>query len=125
MYKRIPFGDSGIAETLVGIAISLAYQPIVRRAKAVGSLQEKIGVQLLEWSENNRRLYITEPSFLFYLRWKEQKQRKSSVRELIKVLLDSMQSMDIYNNITFLASQESNSVEEEEIAGEEKLTTDT
>ena len=32
MYKRIPFGDSGIAETLVGIAISLAYQPIVRRA---------------------------------------------------------------------------------------------
>jgi hypothetical protein len=33
MYKRIPFGDSGIAETLVGIAISLAYQPIVRRAK--------------------------------------------------------------------------------------------
>ena len=33
MYKRIPFGDSGIAETLVGIAISLAYQPIVRRAQ--------------------------------------------------------------------------------------------
>jgi hypothetical protein len=32
MYKRIPFGGSGIAETLVGMAISLAYQPIVRRA---------------------------------------------------------------------------------------------
>jgi hypothetical protein len=33
MYKRIPFSDNGIAETLVGMAISLAYQAIVRRAQ--------------------------------------------------------------------------------------------
>ena len=33
MYKRIPFGDSRIAESLVGMAISLAYQPIARRAE--------------------------------------------------------------------------------------------
>jgi hypothetical protein len=39
MYKRIPFGDSGIAETLVGIAISLAYQPIVRRAMFIVIIQ--------------------------------------------------------------------------------------
>ena len=32
MYKKIPFGDSRIAETLVEMAISLAYQPMVRRA---------------------------------------------------------------------------------------------
>ena len=41
MYKRIPFGDSRIAESLVRMAISLAYQPIARRALILALLTIK------------------------------------------------------------------------------------
>ena len=41
MYKRIPFDDSRIAESLVGMAISLAYQPIARRALILALLTIK------------------------------------------------------------------------------------
>ena len=65
--------------------------------KALGSFQDKIGVQLLEWSENNRRLYITEPSFLFYLRWREPKQRRSNPQEVLRAILENLRILEEYN----------------------------
>ncbi len=38
--------------------------------KAIGSFQKKSKMNLLEWHENDQKLYIIEPSFLFYLRQK-------------------------------------------------------
>jgi hypothetical protein len=65
--------------------------------KALGSFQDKIGVQLLEWSEKNRHLYITEPSFLFYLRWRESKQHRSNTQDLLKAFLESIRVLEEYN----------------------------
>lgn len=41
---------------------------------ALSKLQKKNEFELLEWSTKQSTLYILEPSFLFYLRWKNQKQ---------------------------------------------------
>jgi hypothetical protein len=38
---------------------------------SIGKLQKKNGIELLEWSTKQGCLYILEPSFLFYLRWKD------------------------------------------------------
>lgn len=38
---------------------------------AIGKLQKKNGIELLEWSSKQNCLYILEPAFLFYLRWKD------------------------------------------------------
>jgi hypothetical protein len=38
---------------------------------SIGKLQKKNGIELLEWSNKQACLYILEPSFLFYLRWKD------------------------------------------------------
>jgi hypothetical protein len=52
--------------------------------KALGPFQEKLGTQVLEWSESNQRLYITEPSFLFYLRWREEKTYQPGLKEILQ-----------------------------------------
>lgn len=52
--------------------------------KALGPFQEKLGTQVLEWSESNQRLYITEPSFLFYLRWREKKTYQPKLKEILQ-----------------------------------------
>ncbi len=38
---------------------------------SIGKLQKKNGIELLEWSNKQGCLYILEPSFLYYLRWKD------------------------------------------------------
>jgi len=41
---------------------------------ALSKLQKKNQFELLEWSTRQSTLYILEPSFLFYLRWRHEKQ---------------------------------------------------
>ncbi len=48
-------------------------------------LQSSKNIELLEWSKSERCLYILEPSFLFYLRWKEKRSSQSSFSELMKL----------------------------------------
>lgn len=43
---------------------------IASSLKALGSFQERSKMRLLDWHEDERVLYIIEPSFLFYLRQK-------------------------------------------------------
>jgi hypothetical protein len=50
--------------------------------KALLKFQEKMGVTLLEWFPNDNRLYVTEPSFLFYLRQKLASYRNSESKKL-------------------------------------------
>ena len=50
---------------------------------AIGSFQRKLQLELLEWSDNDQRLYILEPTFLFYLRWKERRTTFPKLQELI------------------------------------------
>jgi hypothetical protein len=46
-------------------------QSIRQSLKLIDQLQEKAGVELLEWVERDDALYIVEPTFLFYLRWRK------------------------------------------------------
>ena len=43
---------------------------ITAALRAMGNFQKRSKINLLEWQESERRLYIIEPSFLFYLRQK-------------------------------------------------------
>ena len=55
--------------------------------KALGKFQERMGLELLEWSERDQKLYILEPSFLFYLRWRIKRKRPPSSGDLLRSLL--------------------------------------
>lgn len=55
---------------------------------ALKKFQRKNGIELLEWSEIDQRLYIIEPTFLFYLRWREKKRARSKQKDLLQLLMD-------------------------------------
>lgn len=46
--------------------------------RALQRFQLSRGIELLEWRPNERRLYIIEPSFLFYVRWRREYRPRSS-----------------------------------------------
>jgi hypothetical protein len=51
---------------------------------ALAKFQRRNGIELLEWSQKEQRLYILEPAFLFYLRWRETRTGRSSLKDLIE-----------------------------------------
>lgn len=51
-------------------------------------LQQNKNILLLEWSRIQDRLYILEPAFLFYIRWKDKKST-TTFRELLDKLLEN------------------------------------
>lgn len=54
---------------------------------ALSKLQKKNEFELLEWSTKQSTLYILEPSFLFYLRWKNEKKESEYSGRLFEELL--------------------------------------
>jgi hypothetical protein len=55
---------------------------------ALKEFQDKRGFELLEWRSSEDRLYIVEPSFLFYVRWRKDKNSESGIQlDLFEVLL--------------------------------------
>ncbi len=44
----------------------------------LGEIQDEIGIALLDWNIHRQLVYITEPSFLFSLRWRKPKERPAS-----------------------------------------------
>lgn len=54
---------------------------------ALAKFQESNGIELLEWSKTDRSLYILEPSFLFYLRWRRANAAPISYEDLLGSLL--------------------------------------
>jgi AAA domain len=93
-----------------GLAFSLTREEIVRRLpllpipsskgtpakekiySSLVDLKENqaqiIGIDLIEYSHRNFRLYITEPTFLFYLRWRFARLYSPSYRDILKDILD-------------------------------------
>jgi hypothetical protein len=62
--------------------------------KALKKFQDNSDMELLEWKENEKVLYIMEPSFLFYVRWKEKQQLSkmySDIHERIRSILGKLQ----------------------------------
>ncbi|WP_161887702.1 P-loop NTPase family protein [Pontibacter russatus] len=69
-------------ERLAQLSIKFATPPATSINSTLGvlsKLQHKYAFELLEWSQKLRTLYILEPSFLFYLRWKEERKLTDSL----------------------------------------------
>ncbi len=56
---------------------------------ALKKFQEKREFTLLEWRPNEEILYIIEPTFLFYVRWRKQKASEGYQPDLFEILLES------------------------------------
>jgi hypothetical protein len=56
---------------------------------ALKKFQERRGFNLLEWRPNEEILYIIEPSFLFYVRWRTQKNSVGEQLDLFERLLSA------------------------------------
>jgi hypothetical protein len=58
---------------------------------ALAKFQKRNDINLLEWSEKMQRLYIVEPAFLFYLRWREKRNAPPTTKGLWESLLGILQ----------------------------------
>jgi len=66
--------------------------PVVKGALTrLHRLQEKMGASLLEWHSKDEVLYILEPSFLFYLRWRKQRTTSPTIADVFKDLFSNIQ----------------------------------
>lgn len=57
---------------------------------ALKSFQERRKFDLLEWMHSEEILYIIEPSFLFYVRWRIKKEPRKDQLDLFDILLKSL-----------------------------------
>jgi len=71
--KQLPFPSSAIPPPTL----------VARTLTSLAALQSKIGIELLEWRPRDERLYIVEPTFLFYLRWRKGRTEAPSLSTLI------------------------------------------
>lgn len=56
---------------------------------ALARFQARNGFELLEWSAKDQAIYVIEPAFLFYLRWREIQEESTNVWDsILKLLLD-------------------------------------
>lgn len=56
---------------------------------ALQSFQARLGIELLEWSARDQKLYILEPAFLFFLRWRKERAQAPSLQELLVELISA------------------------------------
>lgn len=61
---------------------------------ALRKFQDKRNFQILEWMPNEESLYIVEPSFLFYVRWRVNREKNIGVQlDLFEMLLESTRTL--------------------------------
>lgn len=63
---------------------------------ALERFQKSIGFELLEWSKRDKKIYVLEPSFLYYLRWRKPRTKAPEFREIL----------DDFRNVTALIVKE-------------------
>lgn len=59
---------------------------------ALRSFQERYGIELLEWVYADQKLFIVEPAFLFYIRWRQPRTSPPTLADTVKSLLNSFES---------------------------------
>lgn len=57
---------------------------------ALRKFQEKRELELLEWRPNETMLYILEPIFLFYVRWRNPPQKETEQLDFFEVILSNL-----------------------------------
>jgi hypothetical protein len=68
--------------------------------RALGRFQERSKMRLLDWHEDERVLYIVEPSFLFYLRQKiegvsEEGSIQEKITNLFRILEEGIKELEV------------------------------
>lgn len=67
---------------------------------ALRKFQDKRNFQLLEWMANEDSLYIVEPSFLFYVRWRINREKNIGIQlDLFESLLEEMRNIDFGSTV--------------------------
>lgn len=56
----------------------------------LSKLQEQVGTELLEFYAKDQALYIIDPSFLFYLRWRKQRTGTPSLDQIFEDLFEKL-----------------------------------
>ncbi|MFA5355009.1 MAG: hypothetical protein WC291_12335 [Thermodesulfovibrionales bacterium] len=86
-----------IDERLDKMKIPLEHRPpaqsINSTLKALSHFQSLNGLELLEWREKDQKLYIVEPTFLFYLRWRTKRNRPPTIADTIATILASFEQI--------------------------------
>lgn len=57
---------------------------------AITGIQQRSGFELLEWSKRNKTLYVLEPAFLFYLRWRQKRKTSPTLIETINSMVENV-----------------------------------
>ncbi|WP_217693842.1 AAA family ATPase [Thalassotalea sp. PP2-459] len=55
---------------------------------ALQKFQENNGFRLLEWSKRDQTIFVLEPSFLFFIRWRKQRTSLPNIFETIREIVD-------------------------------------
>lgn len=82
-----------IDERMLKIPLPEAKRPpsgsVTSTLNAIEGVQKRNGFEILEWSKRDKALYILEPAFLFYLRWREARKSAPNLIESLGSLLSS------------------------------------
>jgi len=57
---------------------------------ALGKFQKNNGFELIEWSKRDQAIFVIEPAFLFYLRWREARTVVPNIIEIIENLIKEL-----------------------------------
>jgi archaellum biogenesis ATPase FlaH len=68
--------------------------------RSISQLQQKKQLELLEWSEIQNKLFILEPAFLFYIRWKEKRTTPVKYEDLFELVRKMFLEKKISTNIS-------------------------
>jgi hypothetical protein len=63
---------------------------ITSTLNAITGIQKRSGFELLEWSQRNKTLYVLEPAFLFYLRWRQERQTSPTILETLSSIISNI-----------------------------------
>lgn len=59
---------------------------------ALARFQEKNGFELLEWSKRDKTIYVLEPAFLFFIRWRKPRTQLPNLLDVFEDLLSEFRS---------------------------------
>jgi hypothetical protein len=90
------------------LAFSLSYSDIIERVSslfpgnippvasiistlnALKKFQQRLGIEILEWVNNHKKLYVVEPTFLFYIRWRIRRVRQPTLFEVFQEMMKEL-----------------------------------
>lgn len=96
-----------IDERIAQMPIDKSHKPppasLTSTLSALGRFQQKNGFELLEWSKRDQAIYVLEPAFLFYLRWREKQVRPPAIIDTLLKLLNPSVREGVLATANFLS----------------------